>query len=396
MAEPSHDTGKPSVRPAWRGYAQLASILFVIAAALYFARAPARVDRGVASDPSPESVRPTVRVIRPTPTEQALNVELTGTVNLKERVRVASEVVGRVAWVSPDFTSGGSVAADEPFIRIDPAEFELQVEAARMAVREAEARVWVEQAGAEEDVRAFEREYRGVEASDAVRRLPSIAEAEARLARAQAELRLAELRLERTNISLPYDGRVMNSDIEVGELVGPVDRVDGPPSRLGIVYRPEALQVVVPIEPRDLAYLDPAIGRPARVAGEMTAWRARVERVSSVVAPRTRLASVFLTFSEGGHVDSLPAPGTFVEVVIEGPTYEDVYVLPESVLQERDSVWVVRDGRLSAFEPATVGRTAAGWVVQAFDAGEGVVVGALPAAREGLAVSTAAAEPSAD
>ena len=228
MAEPSHDTGKPSVRPAWRGYAQLASILFVIAAALYFARAPARVDRGVASDPSPESVRPTVRVIRPTPTEQALNVELTGTVNLKERVRVASEVVGRVAWVSPDFTSGGSVAADEPFIRIDPAEFELQAEAARMAVREAEARVWVEQAGAEEDVRAFEREYPGAEASEAVRRLPSIAEAEARLARAQAELRLAELRLERTNISLPYDGRVMSSDIEVGELVGPVDRVDGP------------------------------------------------------------------------------------------------------------------------------------------------------------------------
>ena len=53
MAEPSHDTGKPSVRPAWRGYAQLASILLVIAAALYFARAPARVDRGAASDPPP-------------------------------------------------------------------------------------------------------------------------------------------------------------------------------------------------------------------------------------------------------------------------------------------------------------------------------------------------------
>ena len=396
MAEPSHDTVKPSVRSAWRGYAQLASVLFVIAAALYFARAPARVDRGAASDPSPGEFRPTVRVIRPMPTEQALNVELTGTVNLKERVRVASEVVGRVAWVSPDFTSGGSVAADEAFIRIDPAEFELQVEAAQMAVREAEARVWVEEAGAEEDVRAFERENPGVEASEAVRRLPSIAEAEARLARVQAELRLAELRLERTNISLPYDGRVMSSDIEVGELVGPVDRVDGPPSRLGIVYRPEALQVVVPIEPRDLEYLDPAIGRPARVAGEMAAWRARVERVSSMVAPRTRLASVFLTFSADEHVDSLPAPGTFVEVVIEGPAYEDVYVLPESVLQERDSVWVVRGGRLSAFEPATVGRTAAGWVVQAFDAGEGVVVGALPGAREGLAVSAAAAEPSAD
>ncbi len=390
MTEPSHESGNPSGRFAWRGYAQLASVLLVIAAALYFARAPARVDRGAVSDPSSASVRPNVRVIRPTPTEQALTVELTGTVNLEERVRVASEVVGRVAWVSPDFSAGGSITADETFIRIDPAEFELQVEAAQMAVREADARVWVERAGAEEDIQAFERENPGAEPSESVRRLPSIAEAEARLMRAQADLKLAELRLERTNISLPYDGRVTASDVEVGELVGPADRVDRPTSRLGIVYRTEALQVAVPIELRDLEYLDPVIGRSARVVGEMAGWEARVERVSSVVAPRTRLASVFLKFAEDAHPDSLPAPGSFVEVDIAGPAHDDVYVLPESVVQERDSVWVVRDGRLSAFAPETVGRTAEGWVVQAFDAGEGVVVGVLPGAREGLAVELAA------
>ena len=390
MTEPSHESGNPSGRFAWRGYAQLASVLLVIAAALYFARAPARVDRGAVSDPSSASVRPTVRVIRPTPTQQALTVELTGTVNLEERVRVASEVVGRVAWVSPDFSAGGSITADETFIRIDPAEFELQVEAAQMAVREAEARVWVERAGAEEDIQAFERENAGAEPSESVRRLPSIAEAEARLMRAQADLKLAELRLERTNISLPYDGRVTASDVEVGELVGPADRVDRPTSRLGIVYRTEALQVAVPIELRDLEYLDPVIGRSARVVGEMAGWEARVERVSSVVAPRTRLASVFLKFAEDAHPDSLPAPGSFVEVDIAGPVHDDVYVLPESVVQERDSLWVVRDGRLSALAPETVGRTAEGWVVQAFDAGEGVVVGVLPGAREGLAVELAA------
>ena len=378
----------------WRGYAQLALMLVAIAAALLLARAPGRVDRGAASGPASESVRPTVRVIHPAPTEQALTVELTGTVNLEERVRVASEVVGRIAWVSPDFSNGGSIRANEPFIRIDPAEFELQVEAAEMAVREADAQVWVERAGAEEDVRTFERENPGVEPSEAVRRLPSIAEAEARLMRAQADLKLAELHLERTNISLPYDGRVTASDVEVGELVGPADRVDRPSSRLGIVYRTEALQVAVPIELRDLEYLDPVIGRSARVLGEMASWEARVARVSSVVAPRTRLASVFLKFAEDAHPDSLPAPGSFVEVDIAGPVNENVYVLPESVLQERDSVWVVRDGLLSAFAPETVGRTAEGWVVQAFDAGDGVVVGMLPGAREGLAVEVTDTPPS--
>ena len=394
MPEQSHDSENRSNRPEWRGYLQLAALVVAIAAALLFARAPQRVDRGAVSDRSAESVRPAVNVIHPAQTRQALTVELTGTVNLAERTRVASEVVGRIAWVSPDFSNGGSIRADEPFIRIDPAEFELQVEAAEMAVREAEARVWVERAGAEEDLRTFERENPGVEPSESVRRLPSIAEAEARLMRAQADLKLAALRLERTNISLPYDGRVMGSDVEVGELVGPADEVGAPSSRLGIVYRPGALQVDVPIEPRDLEYLDPVIGRKARVAGRMASWEARVERVSSVIAPRTRLASVFLKFAADAHEDSLPAPGTFVEVAIEGPVYEDVYVLPEAVLQERDSVWVVRDGVLSAVAPKPLGRTDAGWVVQAFDAGEGVVVGSLPGAREGLAVMVTDAAPS--
>lgn len=368
MPEESNDTHQPAP-PAWRGRLQLALVLGTIVMALYFARAPDRVDRGSVSDLTAESVRPTVPVIHPAPTDQALTVELTATVGLEDTVNVASEVAGRVVWVSSNFANGGALSADETFIRVDPAEFELQVEAAEMAVREAAARVAAEKARGGEDVRAF-----------------ALAEAEARLMKAEADLKLAELQLARTNISLPYASRVINADVEVGELVGPADLVGGAASRLGTVYRLGALQVDAPIEPRDLEHLDPVIGRTARVVGRMATWRAQVVRVSSVIAPKTRLASIFLKFADDESADSLPVPGTFVEIDLEGPAYEDVYLLPESVLQERDSVWVVRNGLLSAFTPTTLGRTAAGWVVQAFDAGEGVVVGALPAAREGLEV----------
>ena len=368
MPEESNDTNQPAPS-VWRGRLQLALVLGTIVMALYFARAPDRVDRGSVSDLTAESVRPTVPVIHPASTDQAMTVELTATVGLEDTVNVASEVAGRVAWVSPNFANGGSLSVDETFIRVDPAEFELHVEAAEMAVREAAARVAAEEARGGEDVRGF-----------------ALAEAEARLMKAEADLKLAELQLARTNISFPYASRVINADVEVGELVGPADLVGGAASRLGAVYRLGALQVDAPIEPQDLEYLDPVIGRTARVVGRMAAWQARVVRVSSVIAPKTRLASIFLKFAEDEPPDSLPAPGTFVEIDLEGPAYDDVYVLPESVLQERDSVWVVRNGLLSAFTPTTLGRTAAGWIVQAFDAGDGVVVGALPAAREGLEV----------
>ncbi len=381
-----------SGRPQWLGIVQLAAILLVIVIALYFARAPSRVALDAAPDLAAENGKPTVSVINPTPTTQALTVRLTGSVRIEEQTRVMSEVTGRVVWISPKFSNGGSIPANETFIKIDTAEHELRVERAEMAVKAAEARVWVEKAGGEEDAKEFLRANPGAEVSDAVRRLPSIAEMEAELAQAQTVLKLAKLRLEQTNISLPYDSRVLATELEVGEFVGPARSVAGRGARLGTVYRTDAIRVRVPVDPKDLAYLSPVIGRSARVRTQLGAYDATVERVSAAVAPGTRLAGLFLKFSDDVPKQTLPLPGMFAGVRIEGPSYENVYVLPESVLQEGGSVWVVDKGELKSVVPKTLGRTGAGWVVEAFDAGEGVVVGAPPGARKGLAVATAAAK----
>ena len=360
----TNDTEDHPVRPGWFGYVQLGLILLVVAIALYFARAPGRVQLDMAAGQAAGESRPVVNVILPAPTEQALTVKLTGTVRAYDQVAVRSEVAGRVAWVSPEFANGGSIAANETFVRIDPARYELKVEAAEMAVREAEARLSAQNT-------------RG---------------AEARLGAARAELKLAQLDLERTEISLPYNARVVSSSVSVGELVGPVEGIDSRASILGLVYQPETLQVDAPVDPKILEYLTPAIGRSATIHARTEEYAAGIERVSSVVAPQTRLASLFLRFAADQPLESLPLPGTFVEVEIEGPAYQGVYVLPDSVLQEGDSVWTVRDGVLRSFSPQALGRTGAGLVVEAFDAGGGVVAGMLPGAGEGLAVSVAEAE----
>ena len=179
---------------------------------------------------------------------------------------------------------------------------------------------------------------------------------------------------------------MVNSDVEIGELVGPPEQI-GETARLGVAYRSGALEVDAPIEANDLRYLEPVIGRTASIRTNTGTYDAEVVRVSSVVAPRTRLASLFLRFSGDEPPESLPPPGSFAEVRITGPSYEQVYVLPESAAQGQDTVWVVRDGALARFEPNTLGRTEVGWVVDVFDAAEGVVVGTLPGAVDGLAVS---------
>ena len=360
-----------SGRPRWLGYVQLVLIVAAVAVALWFARAPDRIEREAPAGLTDEKAKPAVSVIRPEPVAHSLTVELTGSVRMERRTRIASEVVGRVVFVSPKFASGGSIAANETFIRIDPAGFDLEVEAAEQALREAEIRAEMERARGEEDANTLEL-------------------AEAGVMKARVALEQARLQLERTRISLPYDVRVVRSDVAVGELVGPAELV-GPSSRLGVVYPPGALEVDTPIETRALEHLAPVIGRSAEVHAGGRTWPAEVVRVSSVVSPKTRLASLFLRFEEGSPSDPLPFPGTFVEVAITGPSHENVYVLPESVVQERGSVWVVDGGTLRSFVPRALGRTGDGWVVEAFDAGEGVVVGTLPGARAGLAVAVAKA-----
>ena len=389
MSQKSDDSKDRPGQSRWLGFFQIVLILAVIAVALYFARAPERIERETVSALSPEDTRPVVSVMQPERTGQSLNVELTGAVGLSRRAGVKSEVDGRVAWVSPKFSNGGSIEADETFVRIDPAEYELQVKAAESAVKAAEARVRIEMARGEEAAKAFANANPGAEISDWVRRGPFIAKAQARLMKARAEADLARLHLERTNISLPYPSRVVRSRIEVGEYVGP--DLNGESPLLGVVYRTRALQIDAPIEPKDLQYLNPVIGRSAQIRTRGGTYDARVVRVSSVITPQSRLARIFLRFSEDHAPDSLPLPGAFARISIAGPSYEDAFVLPESTLQEQGSVWVVQEGTLRGFEPETLGRTDEGWVVEVFDTGDGVVVGTLPGAREGLAVTVAQA-----
>lgn len=346
----SDEAGSGSSRTL--GYVQVVGVVILAAVALYLARAPDRVERQFAADPATAGTEPVVDVIQPAPTAQGLSVRLTGSVRLERRAKVVSEVTGRVVWVSPKFSNGGSIAANEDIIRIDPAEFRLGVEAAEAAVAEARSK------------------------------------SSSALAGAEAKLKLAQLELARTNISFPYNSRVLGTNVEVGELVGPADQV-GRDASLGVIYRAEALQAEVPIELSDLESLDPAIGRSARLQVGSETFDAEVVRVSSAVAPKSRLATLFLKFSDDVLLSSLPLPGTFVVAEVMGPMQKNVFLLPEAALREGGGVWVVEDGSLNVRKPNILGRVEAGWVTNVFDAAQGVVVGTVPGARQGMAVLVA-------
>ena len=361
------------------GWVQVGIVVVVVLVGIYFARAPQVPEHDDA--PVRGADAPTVTVMQPTAGAQSLTVSLTGGVQARRRVELQPGAAGRVVEVSPSLRSGGTFREGELLLRVDPENYQLRLEKAEAMLVAAEGRLRKQRDQAEYDSAQYRRDNPGQDVPASVARLGQIQRFEGRLRAAEAEVALAADRLDDTRLTAPFDGTVLASSVAVGERIGP--------RRVATVFRTGELEVRAPIAMDDLAYLGEPRGRAATVWAGGRRFDVVVTQQAPALAPQTRLSALFLDFAEGS--EDLPLPGTFALVSIPGPVFEDAFLLPDSAHRSDDSVWVVEDGKLDRVVPRTYGRTNEGWVVAAFDAGEGVVVGTVPDERSGLAVATVAA-----
>ena len=275
------------------------------------------------------------------------------------------EAKGRVIWVSDKFRSGETVSANEVLVKIDPAEY-------LSRVKEIKARLELKKLQPDDDSDSEE--------SRTSKRRARIDLLEAKLERAQRQL-------EQTSISLPFEFRVTHSDIAVGELAGPFEYVGPDAAVLGTGYRVEDLQVSGPIEPYRVENLNPLIGRSVTIRANNSDHAAKVARVTNVISLETRMIHLFFEFDEDAPSESLPLPGTFAEISIEGPTFKNAFVLPARARQIDSTAWVVENGLLASRLPNTLLMTGELWIVEPFDIASGVVVGNLPGISIGTAVA---------
>jgi len=350
------------------GYFQLAVVAAVLAVGIYFGQAPDRIAVDPATPLGKNEQPPEVAVIEPVAGAHPASVILTGTVGPHGIVAMMPSVNGgRVDWLSPAMRIGGTFKANEVLLRIEAKDYELDVAEAKAELRAAEARL--------------ERRRRE---GDAAR----INRARALVDKAQVGVERAELALSRTAFSLPFDGRIGQAQVSVGQVLSPS-------VSFGNAYATSALEVGAGIGNEDLAYLAPVTGRAATIMTDAGMFRGEVLRVSALVAPMSRLAQVFLKFADDTPLASLPLPGSFATVRIEGDPFENTFLLPREAEQPGGHVWVVKNGQLEAVTPTllrramtdTFGRQT--WLVRAFAAGEGVVVGSVFGSHGGMRVQVA-------
>ena len=357
--------------------------MIVVAAGIgiYFARAPQMPALDTAATRSAEA--PSVAVLRPEPSTHALTVALTGEVNARKPVRLRVAAAGRVVEVSPSLRAGGTFSAGETLLALDARDAQYRLQRARGLLEAARGRLRKQREKGALEAEEYRRGNPGKPVPGIVERLPQIQRFEGRVRAALADVQLAELRLAETQLSLPFDGTVITAPVAVGAFIRPA-------AEIGVVYPSGDLETRAPIPMDALAYLGDPSGRQATVQAGGQRFDAVVSRVSAAIAPKTRLSMLFLDFA-AAEGRTLPLPGTFARVTLRGPAFENAFLLPDAAHRTGDAVWVVDGGALERVAPRTLGRTDAGWIVAAFDIREGVVVGAVPNERAGLAVTAVAA-----
>lgn len=294
--------------------------------------------------------RLTVQVTEVRPGPFRISFTTTGLVEARTYVDVVPEISGRIISVQEDFFAGGRFTAGETLFAIDPRDFELEIERAEAEIARARTRFELEQAEGQV-ARAEWHRNRGDDnpPPDLVARKPQMAEARANLQAAQAALAIATRALDRTRYSLPFDGRVLESDLAPGQYAraGQVH---------GQVFDLASLEVRASLTDQQLSWLmaadNPRITIATRFLGNTVTHAGELRRGASALDSATRFAAVRIGFTDPG---LQLVPGVFAEVRIEGPALERVVQLPLHALQKDGLVWVVQsDKTLTAFEPHIV------------------------------------------
>lgn len=359
----------------YAGWFQLLFVLVVVGAALLVSVSlkPETTARYSGAPPAALAVS----VVPPESKDYAPLVNLNGVVEARTLTNVVPQVSGRVVEVSPDFRPGARFDAGEVLFRIEATDYELAVERTLAEIEIARADLARLEAEAEAERQVWRLQYSDREIPDLIARVPQIAATKARIQSGEAARAAAELELSRTVVRAPFPGRVLDTDLNIGQVV-----VQGNP--VGSIFSMDSLEIAVPVSSEELALIGDTIGSTATVERIGDAGiEAVVVRKAAALDAQTRLGTLFLAADDANSLTL----GEFVGVEIRGATAPGVFQVPAASLTSGDQIWVVENGLLREREVSVVANEGEFAYVRSFDFADGIVAVPPSEGRDGLPVT---------
>lgn len=143
----------------------------------------------------------------------------------------------------------------------------------------------------------------------------------------EADARLAELKIERCEITAPFGGTIETLSIDMGDRVAPGSVV------LTLI---DPSHIEIPIRLPASVYDRVGLQASCRMERESTpgiVWLGRVARIAASVDEQTRTFPVYVDVDNAKQSRPL-IPGTFVRAEVQGPIHQDGILVPRAAIRE--------------------------------------------------------------
>ncbi len=396
----------------------------------------------------PEEPVLAVKLQTVTPTHLVVNIETQGIVNPLRKVMISPQVGGEVIEMPKELKAGDLVKKDQLLLKINPVDYETALAEARAAVSRIEAGLALLEINEKADKQQLKlsersrdltrKEYERakklsdegqavsisvVETSEraltqaesqvlqlqqALTQVPSRKqELKSELAAAQARLAQSELQLSRTEIRSPFDARVMESRVEIGEVLNPGEMIfelaDDSSLEIAVPVTASDLRNWIPFEeasPSDQGWFPPLQKVPVSIrwseSSQDIEWQGTLDRMIRFDATtRTAMLAVRISGKQlVARSTGLPlTEGMFCQVSIPGKELKNVFKLPRAAVTFDNQCYLEKDGKLKTVQ-VTIARSQedAVYVSKGIASGDRVITTRLVAPMEGIKLLEAGGE----
>jgi RND family efflux transporter MFP subunit len=323
-----------------------------------------------------------------------LKVTTQGEVKPQTEIDLTAQVSGQVISVSQNFSEGSQFKVGSRLIKIDDTDYKLAVVRAQEQVASAKVAVEKELANSKIKKNQWKHKSPKVKPSDYALNIPQIAQARAQLNSAQAEFNAAKLNLSRTEIKAPFDGRVQNENIAIGQYITPA-------TILGHIFSTDVVEVRLPLTDSQLTELNlpmgfvanqnnaPVVTFTANMGNDKQQWNGRIVRTNAAVDNQTRMIYAIAEVPKPYANKKTPmAVGLYVNAEINSHTDQNTLMFPRLALHGKDKVYVINDANKLEIRTVKVLSTSKDsvHVATGVKAGEKVVTSTVPVVVDGMDV----------
>ena len=287
------------------------------------------------------------------PTDERVVIEAMGTVIPAREIVLKARVPGQIIWVSEHFIDGGLLRKGDELLKLDPADYEIDIVRAQAELARAKYDLQLENGQQKVAQREWELLDAGQSATDAERKLalrePHQERVRASLQAAEANLSQAQLNAERTIVRSPFNAVIKHRETELGEQVSTQDA-------LATLVDTDVYWVQASVPMDRLAWLNIPIregeeGSHARISvgagnGASTVYTGQVIRLLSDLEEVGRMARILIEIRDPLSLSGTPSPptplllGSYTRVELDGDILQKVIRISRAMLHENAKVWI--------------------------------------------------------